>query len=765
MKHTRNAARVIFALLWILLPVVGGCAGAPCEHQWGSLQAAVRADLFETGTIAHYQCAHCGALADEHKTQVETVTVPKLPPQLFICVNGEPTELALAEQEAGHITWTLDDLAVNREDVITLKDTAGHEYPFTAALGSNLDGQGQVLNTTATAFVSVTATPQSMTLTLENREHPGIVVQINGTAYPMCLTACHDSQSDTYLYGYAQLHAGDRLTVIDNVNDTVYDYDDLADTLRWNTTDFHRGETGEFVMDDDGRYVLEFSKDGNRQIYLTKTFGPTSDEAYRIHFGIGGTAHAPLEDTLLASDSALFHDFAWYVDDENTVNDSDIADHIAKNGLHVYSAALYLEAGTQFYIENTAASVVITGDHLTQVLGAADCFRLNGQLIEITQNGTYHIRYLPSHGSISLEQLSTGSVAQAAKEFDMRIAALPSKLELYYREDILQLYRQYQKLPSVIRSQLKASAKLEALHQNAVASSGTLYYMNTQRTNHVYRSREELREAFYTDFYYYIAACHGTARLRSNGIKNAADFIKLAKVSPEAEETDFYEIGFVAGRYLLTSDSNGIAANQSENTFIGFCYHNGLYQEILPFLSRYFAYWRIDEGYATASNCGADLFAEGWAPTVDITKFFCFDENTSPVRTARMIDCFTNTAGVVYGFEPAEVLPDIRLRGYIFEGWYDNPQFSGEPVTETDPAHMPAALYAKWSMDTQQQDRDAAALVDVYIHNLSTQAATRNPVTVGYAKTMYGALSDSGKRLVENYPVLQKFIAQYIRAN
>lgn len=751
---------MIFALLWILLPAISGCAGAPCEHQWGSLQPSVSADFFETGTVAHYQCADCGAFSDEHKNEVETVTTEKLSPDLFICVNGEPTALALAEQEAGHITWTLENLAVSRDDVITLKDAAGHEYPFTASSGGNLDDQGRVLNTTTQASAAVIAIPQGMTLTLENLEHPGIVAQINGETHPMYTSPADDGS--LYLYGYAQLHTGDRFTVIDNVNDIIYDFDDLADTLCWNTTDFHRGETGEFVMDRDGRYMLEFSRRENR-IFITKAFAPTADRAYQLHFGMDGETHTALEDTLLTPDSPQYAEYIRYVNDTHTENASDIAGYITENGLHVHSAALYLEAGTRFFIENTAASLVITGDHLTQVLGAADCFQISGQYIEITQSGTYHIRYLPSHGSISLERLSTGNIAQAAKEFDLRIAALPSKLELYYREEILRLYGQYQTLPTNVRSQLKASAKLEALYQNAAASSPTLYYMNTQHTNHVYKSREELMEAFYTDFYYYIAAYHGTSRLQSNGIRNISDFIKLAKVFPDAAETDFYEIGFVAGKYLLTSNSNGIPANQGEDTFVGFCYHNGLYQEILPFLIRYFAYWRIDEGYATQANCGADMFAEGWAPTVDITKFFYFDEVTSPVRTARMVDCFTNTAGVIYGFDAAEVLPDIRLRGYIFEGWYQDPQFSGDPVTGIDPANTPSALYAKWRVDPDQQDRDAAALVDVYIYNLTTRQASRTSAKVGYVKDMYEALSPNAKTLVSNYATLESYLKLYIK--
>ena len=207
---------------------------------------------------------------------------------------------------------------------------------------------------------------------------------------------------------------------------------------------------------------------------------------------------------------------------------------------------------------------------------------------------------------------------------------------------------------------------------------------------------------------------------------------------------------------MLTKDINGILENQSDNGFFGFCYKYGLYEDLLPFLINFFAYWRIDEGYANTSNYGADIFAESWAPTVDIAKFFYYDENTSYVKTERMIDCLTNTASVVYGLDEDPM--NIRLRGYKFMGWYDNPELSGSPVTDLTNHKK---LYAKWVVDTNQQEADAANLVDVYIYNLTTKKAVVNETTVGYVKDMYNNLSDNAKTLVKKYNTLEKYINQY----
>ena len=125
-----------------------------------------------------------------------------------------------------------------------------------------------------------------------------------------------------------------------------------------------------------------------------------------------------------------------------------------------------------------------------------------------------------------------------------------------------------------------------------------------------------------------------------------------------------------------------------------------------------------------------------------------------------MIDCLTNTASVVYNFNESSTLPTIKLRGYIFEGWYDNVDYSGTPITNLNQTTS-KKLYAKWSIDENQVDKDAANLVDVYIYNLTTSKAVVNKITVGYVKTMYDNLSRKGKTLVENYSTLEKYLNRY----
>lgn len=343
-----------------------------------------------------------------------------------------------------------------------------------------------------------------------------------------------------------------------------------------------------------------------------------------------------------------------------------------------------------------------------------------------------------------------------AKAFDKAVISIPIFMEQYYEKEIKILYENYQTFDDTLKAIITSTHKLNRLYQNLLemeASDETIYYLNPETTKAAYLSKEQLCEGFFTDFYYYIVSYHGTSHLEKNNLYDVYDFVELSQDFTGAGANNLYGIGNIAGRYLLEKDINGILENQTDNAFFGFCYQNGMYKDVLPFFINFFAYWRIDEKYANTSNYGADIFAESWAPTVDIAKFFYYNEETSYVKTERMIDCLTNTASVVYGLE--DDILNIRMRGYKFIGWYDNPEFSGSPITDLSKY---SKVYAKWEIDENQQAQDAANLVDVYIYNLTTKKAVVNVTTVTYVKNMYNNLTEYGKSLVKNYSTLKEYI-------
>ena len=97
---------------------------------------------------------------------------------------------------------------------------------------------------------------------------------------------------------------------------------------------------------------------------------------------------------------------------------------------------------------------------------------------------------------------------------------------------------------------------------------------------------------------------------------------------------------------------------------------------------------------------------------------------------------------------------NLIRRGYTFAGWYDNPNFTGDPITEITETGKKVILYAKWTEKTNIQDSDSASLVDIYIYNLTTSRANLNNTTIASTRKMYNALTDNAKKMVKNYNTL-----------
>lgn len=746
--------RIVLCIWALVLPILAGCGSTPeitdCLHTQCVFLEAIPSGFLLKGTLAHYQCPECGAKFDSRMSPVGDLSTPVLSPEVTLCIDGQPVPLTLESASDTQINWSVQNLTLSKGAVITLFHADHPEQPLTYSPQGILDSAGCATEGSLNASVSLVATADTLTLFVLDGAYPGVVALINNEEFPMTRICSAEFGVDTYSYGFVFLEAGDLLSVVDNLSGFSYGYADLDPDTVWNEYAFHCGEDGILVIDQPGCYRLDLITGQEKTIALTQVFSPESTSSCAVVFTDDPTGRFPMEATLLAQDGQ----FQWYTALETTGNKDVFSAFIDKNTLQSYDIVLTMEAGTRFRIETDSG--LLAAQRLTEVIGDTDCVLLNGSDIQIHQTGAYHIRYLPFSGSISLRQLPGNSIREAAALFDRQVAAIPSGAEITFGQRIKSLYQEYQALEKVYRPYLKTLNKLETLYQNLQKAEAApiIYHINTPSGGAVYPSKAALCDAFYRDFYYYIAVFHGTEQLQKNGIDNVAEFVELAQDFNGAGMTDLYGIGYIAGIYFLESRANNILENQSENGFLGFCYQNGLYDDLIPFLTNYFAYWRIDEGYAKSDNRGADLFAEAWAPTVDIAKFFYYDENTSYVKTDRVLDCFTNTACVVYGLDSGHPLPQITLRGYLFEGWYDNPDFLGSPLTEIPQSEAPIRLYAKWRTDQAQQDRDNANLVDVYIHNLNTKRANRSQENIGYVIAMYDALSPEAKALVQKYDLL-----------
>ena len=202
-----------------------------------------------------------------------------------------------------------------------------------------------------------------------------------------------------------------------------------------------------------------------------------------------------------------------------------------------------------------------------------------------------------------------------------------------------------------------------------------------------YNTKDELYEAFFGDYYDFLITQTSCDMSRFN-IDSKEDFLVYCKTWNANGKSEMAGLGDAFGEYYLIYDRSGEGSFESQPTsgFIGYCYHNNMYLDLIEFLEVFFAYWRTDEGYTTSTNHGNDFFYSAWAAFVDTCKYFFFTSETLTTkyawftieRSPRVHYALDHTPGVINLDlkEEAKIgeeinLPYIERENYQFLGWYD----------------------------------------------------------------------------------------------
>lgn len=340
------------------------------------------------------------------------------------------------------------------------------------------------------------------------------------------------------------------------------------------------------------------------------------------------------------------------------------------------------------------------------------------------------------------------------------IESLPYYITYSFAERVKNIMSKYESLNDEYKANVTNYEKLKQANEDIKTIEEDEQKIVYVFGEYIYDSIEELHTAFFTEFYYFILNNDGENTLIYNEIRNVNDFLELS-LNYNAGRGEMRDLGDKFGSFFLTKDVNGIVENQPTSTFIGYCYHHNKFVEVIEFFIRFFAYWRIDEKYANRYNYGADMFAESWAPLVDICKFFYYNASTSYVQSSRVLECFKNPVGVATTYDDKLGLPIYNLRGYNFDGWYSNSNFKGEKITNLPNGSTKQFLYAKWSSNSDYQAKEKAQIVDIYIYNLTTIRSICNNVTVQYVYDMFKCLPYEAKRYVVNKDILQGYVEIY----
>ena len=210
----------------------------------------------------------------------------------------------------------------------------------------------------------------------------------------------------------------------------------------------------------------------------------------------------------------------------------------------------------------------------------------------------------------------------------------------------------------------------------------------------LWENKRSLFEHFYGDFYEFILKNNGENDLKKNNINSKEDFLEFADYYAGGKE-NCYAMGFAFHKYFLEARMNGSLDIEKETSFIGYCLKNDKYVDFINFLVSYFAYWRNDEGCTRMDpyNYADNFFVSSWAALVDTSKLFYFSSETvywwHSFRIKYILD---HIPGVFLSQVPFHGLPDVKIAGYEFLGWFDSDKDDAKRLTSCENVQV---AYAK----------------------------------------------------------------------
>ena len=227
----------------------------------------------------------------------------------------------------------------------------------------------------------------------------------------------------------------------------------------------------------------------------------------------------------------------------------------------------------------------------------------------------------------------------------------------------------------------------------------TLKFKDHELRKDLWYSKKDLFNHFMGDFYDFIVSQDGHKDLEENNIKSKQEFLDFAADWYAGGKDSCYALGFGFHKYYATANGDYRIENQPTDTYLGYLYHNNKMLDFLNFLMSFFPYWRNDEGctrFDPYNKCD-NPFVSSWAILVDTAKLFCLDSDTVYWwQSFRVKYCLDHIPGVILTdfeeekeFDNELQLPNIKVAGYLFEGWFNEKDEKVEAVSDS------CTVYAK----------------------------------------------------------------------
>ena len=386
--------------------------GRSCNHKLGALNEGKAATYFAEGLVSYYKCSSCGKLFNEDYERITSTIIPKLTPEFTIYLDDTKAgDLAVKSSGSSSITFTLESIAVTAGQTVSIRDKDGSEVYEYTVVGTDMDSAGtlwgnvdpttQKIGTTSTSSFTVGLNKnEKMYLNADGFVHSGVVMEITSldtgkkpVYFPMeKVDYLGDPTTQAYVFGLLGTDKYTSFRIIDLDNDKIYDYDDVSESMSWDTWSYSRGKNDSiqfastltdwwiaFDIGGDGKITL---RRFNFSTYYTPTLVFKSGEA------------PTFEKVTLEEGTEEYARYTFALNSE-IFDRTDFWLNRLPEDIDVYRATVTVDTSVSFYVNLQGLTKKLSKDYLSEVALKSGSLTVSGNYILLNEPGEYIIEYLP----------------------------------------------------------------------------------------------------------------------------------------------------------------------------------------------------------------------------------------------------------------------------------------------------------------------------------------------------------------------------------
>ena len=390
------------------------------EHSLSELIPAVAPTLFETGNIEYYRCSVCEKYFSSDMLELASVTIPKLEPKVSVCLDGVTVaNIEGVFTEDYLISFSLEKLAVTAGKTLTicLTDYPDTVFDYTVTekylsveggiIKGNVDPETHKICTTSESNLTFTIRKSDKAeLAMDGYKHSGVVIEITSSRtgympiiFPMNEVDYYgDPDTQAYVFGIFGTDSSASFRIIDLDTNTIYDYDDISDSMSWNTWSYSRGESGEIVFAGGvENWLIAFDIGGDRKI-TPKLFNYSTTEAETtlgLYRGSTLSESISMEKVNLEVASEEYNYYTWALNNAVFNRTENWLDRIDLEKLFVYRTVIEVERNQEVSVKS--GSTTMYGTYLSEVIAPDGAIgkALTSNRIRFNAAGKYVVEYLP----------------------------------------------------------------------------------------------------------------------------------------------------------------------------------------------------------------------------------------------------------------------------------------------------------------------------------------------------------------------------------